>query len=374
MHIGIISEYFPQSEKVEIRGGAEARTFHIAKHLVRNHEVTVITSREEGTQDADILGMRVLRVGRSRRYSQSGSFVERASFMREAIREGKKQDFDVVEGTNFLSYPPAWKIGEHLGVPKVMTYHDVWLNRWVKNIGVAGVLGEVLERYALSKDWDLVFANSDYTKDNLERVGVASKIVTVPNGVDLERYRSIEAEKFEEPTVCTVSRLVKYKRVEDLIRAVGVVKGDVPEVRLKIVGSGPEEERLRELVEELGLSDSVEFLGFVEDHDDVVRLLKASHVFALPSVVEGFGMVVVEAMAAGIPYVASNIAPVREVTNGGVGGLLFEPMNYQDLADKIKVLLSSPEGLLNGLEEFVEGYDWKKIADKVEGYYESLRE
>ncbi len=90
MRIGIVSA-FPHSEKVEIRGGAEARTFHIAKHLVRKHDVTVITSREEGTQDDNILGMRVLRVGRSRRYSQSGSFVERASFMREAIREGNKK-------------------------------------------------------------------------------------------------------------------------------------------------------------------------------------------------------------------------------------------------------------------------------------------
>ncbi len=91
MRIGIISA-FPHSEKVEIRGGDEARTFHIAKHLVRRHEVTVITSREEGTErDDNILGMKVFRVGRSRRYSQSGSFVERASFMREAIREGNKK-------------------------------------------------------------------------------------------------------------------------------------------------------------------------------------------------------------------------------------------------------------------------------------------
>ncbi|MFO7967354.1 MAG: glycosyltransferase family 4 protein [Archaeoglobaceae archaeon] len=373
MHIGIISEYFPQSEKIEIRGGAEARTFHIGKHLAKNHQITIITSREPVTEREDeVLGMKVFRVGKTRSYSQSGSLLQRASFIRQAIKVGKRQNLDVVEGTNFLSYPPAWKIGEHLDIPRVITYHDVWVSRWIKNIGIAGVFGEVLERYALSKKWNLIFANSNYTKSNLEKVGVKSSIVVVPNGVDLERYRSIWVEKFENPTICTISRLVKYKRLEDLIRAVGLIREDMPDVNLKIIGSGPEEDNLRELVKELGLEENVEFLGFVEGHDDVIRVLKASHVFALPSVVEGFGMVVIEALAAGIPYVASNISPVYEVTNGGVGGLLFEPMNHEDLAEKLKVVLRSSENLLDGLDGFIEEYDWGRIASEVERYYESL--
>lgn len=373
MHIGIISEYFPHSEKIEIRGGAEARTFHIAKHLAKNHQVTIVTSREPGTErEYEVLGMKVFRAGKTRNYSQSGSFVERASFIRQAIKVGKTQDFDVVEGTNFLSYPPAWKVGEYLDVPRVITYHDVWVNRWIKNIGIAGIVGEMLERYALSKDWDLVFANSDYTKSNLEKVGVNSSIVVVPNGVDIERYRSIEVDKFEEPTICTISRLVKYKRVDDLIRAVNLIREDIPDVKLKIIGSGPEEGNLRRFVKELGLEENVEFLGFIEDHNDVIRVLKASHVFALPSVVEGFGMVVIEALAAGIPYVASNISPIYEVTKGGVGGLLFKPMDYGDLAQKIKAILSSSENLLDGLNGFIEEYDWRRLASDVEGCYESL--
>lgn len=373
MHIGIISEYFPHSEKIEIRGGAEARTFHIAKRLAKNHQVTIITSREPGMEREDeVLGMKVFRVGKIRNYSQSGFFVERASFIRQAIKVGKKQDFDVVEGTNFLSYPPAWKIGEHLGVPKVVTYHDVWVNRWIKNIGIAGIVGEVLERYALSKDWDLVFANSNYTKSNLEKVGINSSIVVVPNGVDLERYGKIVVDKFEHPTICTISRLVKYKRVDDLIRAVDLIREDIPDVKLKVIGSGPEEGNLSKLVKELGLEENVEFLGFIEDHNDVIRVLKASHVFALPSVVEGFGMVVIEALAAGIPYVASNISPIYEVTKGGVGGLLFKPMDHEDLAQKIKVILNSSDNLLDGLDGFIEDYNWGRIASNIERYYESL--
>jgi len=99
--------------------------------------------------------------------------------------------------------------------------------------------------------------------------------------------------------------------------------------------TGPEEVNLKKLVNKLNLRANVEFLGFIENHDDVIRQLKASDVFALPSIVEGFGMVVIEAMAAGIPYVASDIPPIREVTSKGIGGLLFEPTNCEDLALKL---------------------------------------
>ena len=379
MDIGIISEYFPKSEKLELRGGAEARAFHIAKNLAKkkNNEVTVITSREYGTKrDDEILGMKVFRVGKSRKYSQAGSVIERFTFIKEAIKIGKQQDFDIVEGANFLSYPAAWKIGEHLDIPKVITYHDVWIGKWIKNIGISGIFGEVLERYTLSKKWNLIIANSNYTKENLRHAGLdLNNIITIRNGVDLAKYRNIKVEKFEEPTICAISRLVKYKRVDDLIKAVNIIKKDIPNIKLKIIGTGPEEANLKKLVSKLNLGDNIEFLVFVENHDDVIRILKASHVFALPSIVEGFGMVVIEAMAAGIPYVASDIPPIRETTNSGIGGLLFEPVNSEDLALKIQELLrdeSLRKTLMKDVNKHIKEYDWSIIAHEVESLYEKL--
>jgi len=377
MNIGIISEYFPKSEKLEIRGGAEARTFHIAKNLAKNNDITVITSREFGTKREDeILGINVFRVGRSREYTQAGSFLGRSTFITDAIKVGRRQDFDIVEGTNFLSYPVAWKIGEHFDIQKVITYHDVWIGKWIKNIGVSGIAGEFLERYTLSKKWNLIVANSNYTKENLKRVGLDSNnVITIPNGVDLEKYRNIEAEKFEEPTICTISRLVKYKRVDNLIKAVEIIKKEIADIKLKIIGTGPEEANLKKLVSNLSLRENVEFVGFVEDHDDVIRILKASYVFALPSIVEGFGMVVIEAMAAGIPYVASDIPPIREATNNGIGGLLCKPANCEDLALKLKMLLKDDSlraKVMKDGNRHVENYDWTKLSCEVEKWYEKL--
>ena len=377
MNIGIISEYFPKSEELEIRGGAEARAFHIAKNLAKNNEVTIITSREYGTKRNDeILGIKVFRVGKSREYSQSGSFIERFTFIKDAIKIGRQQDFDIVEGANFLSYPVAWKIGEHLDMPKVITYHDVWIGKWIKNIGISGIFGEILERYTLSKKWDLIVANSNYTKENLKHIGLDSNnIITIHNGVDFEKYQNIKVEKFGVPTVCTISRLVKYKRVDDLIKAVKIIKKDIPNIKLKIIGTGPEEANLKKLVSKRDLEENIEFLGFVENHDDIIRILKASHVFALPSIVEGFGIVVIEAMAAGIPYVASDIPPIVEATNNGIGGLLSEPVNSEDLALKIQELLrdeSLRKTLMKDVNKHIKEYDWSIIAHEVESLYEKL--
>ena len=86
-------------------------------------------------------------------------------------------------------------------------------------------------------------------------------------------------------------------------------------------------------------------------------------------------MVVVEAMAAGIPYVASDIPPIREVTDGGVGGLLFNPMDYKNLAMMIKDVLTEDslrKDLMKGVNRYIEDYDWMKISCNVESQYRGL--
>ena len=138
-----------------------------------------------------------------------------------------------------------------------------------------------------------------------------------------------------------VGRLVEYKRVDDLLGAIKIIKGHIPDIQCKVIGSGPQENKLKALAEEFGIADCVEFFGFVPARKDVIALMKRSHVFCLPSVVEGFGMVTIEAMAAGIPYVNSDIPATREITQGGMGGLLFEPLNSNDLAEKIARLLTN---------------------------------
>jgi len=374
MRIGIVTEFFPGSEKIEVRGGAEIRAFYLAREMAKREEVVVITTREEGyPKESEFLGIRVIRLGMKRKYSQKGSLTERMSFILEGMR--LKEELDVVDGQCFIAYPVAWRIAEKVGIPALATYHEVWVGRWIRNVGIIGVAGELLERYILTRDWNRIIAVSGFTRRRLIQCGIApERIEVIPNGVDVERIARIKAKKFPEPTICCISRLVKYKHVDDILKAISVLKKSVPDVRCKIVGTGPEEENLRKLVAKLGIKENVEFLGFIKSHDEVMRILKSSHVFCLASTVEGFGIVLLEAMAAGVPFVATAIEPLLEASSGR-GGFFFAPGDVDEMSKKLQSLLTEDElrkKIAKEGREWVKNYRWEEIGRRVLEVYREL--
>ncbi|MGZ7209499.1 MAG: glycosyltransferase family 4 protein [Methanobacterium sp.] len=372
MKIGIITEFFPKSEALEIKGGAEACAFSEGRYLAKKHDVTVITSHENGVNKRDVIcGINVIRCGRKRKYEQSADLFGRFSFILDAIKTGQREDLDLIVGYNYVTYPIAWKLSRKLKIPCVARYHDVWIGEWLKNYGLSGIFGYLSEKYILSRDLDMILSVSNYTKEKLKKYLDSEKITVIPNIVEVP---NIKAQKYQKPTISCVSRLVDYKRVDDLLHAVAILKRYIPEIQCKVIGIGPNEISLKELAKSLDISDNVDFYGFVEDHDDVLQTVKSSHVFCLPSIVEGFGIVIVEAMALGIPFVASNIPPLVEAS-GGKGGLFFEPKNYHDMAEKIKIILNDEkmqnkmkeEGLIKSKE-----YKGEKIAGRIEKIYYDL--
>ncbi|MFH1597604.1 MAG: glycosyltransferase family 4 protein [Patescibacteria group bacterium] len=375
MKITIVSEFFPWSEHAELRGGVESRAFYFAKHLADKHQVEVITSYEEGTSHySKIDKVTVLRVGRKRKYVQGGSLIKRIIFIWQAKRKIQTSHPDIIDGYNWVCHLAVWLARSK--AKKVSTYHDVWVGSWIKNMGlISGILGDLMERYILKRQWDLLIANSKVTRNKLIRCGVKnSKIEVVYNGVELDKY-NYQIEKFERPTVIYAGRLVSYKRVEDLIRAIFLAKPRIPNIQLKIIGSGPEEDKLKKLAAKMDKNGAVEFLGFVEKHADVIRNIKRSHIFSLPSAVEGFGIVTLEALASGVPYVNSNIAPTREITRQGMGGLLFECYDASDLALQIIKLLQNKTLYQRKLEEgrtLVQGLSWSSLAPRLEDVYQSI--
>lgn len=372
MKIGIITEYFPKTLEFDIRGGAEACAFNEALQLSKKHEVTVLTSKVEGTpQKYSINNINVIGCGPKRAYVQKGSLIKRSLFMKDAYKRGIKQDFDVLIGYNFITHPVAWKIGKKTSTPSIARYHDTWIGEWIKNMGITGILGEIIERYNLSRDFDHIIAVSKYTKDKLANYFPQEKISVVHNMVD---FKVPEHEKYPNPTIVCVSRLVEYKKVEDLIKATSLLKDEIPNLKCQIIGTGPLEKRLKKLTKKLNLEKNVKFHGFIKKHEEVLRIVASSHVFCLPSTVEGFGIVIVEAMKCGTPFVASNIPPILEAS-AGRGGLFFKPGNWKELADKIRILLED-EKLYKKLRK--EGLKQSKkyrreyIGDKLEKILRTL--
>ena len=372
MNICIVTEYFPHGDNLDIKGGVEVCCYNEALELSKYHNVTVLTSKEGKFDEFKIQDVDVIACGDDRSYVQKGSFISRLKFMKDALDKHKiLEDIDLVIGYNFITYPVAYKISKKLNAKVALRYHDVWIGEWTKNMGISGLFGEILERYIFKKDINLYVAVSDFTRNNLNKYVDNTKTVTVHNIVD---FPLVESKKYDRPTISCVARLVEYKRVNDLIKAVSLIKKEMPEIQCKIIGTGPEEENLKNLTNQLSLDENVEFLGFVEEHDDVMKVVNSSDVFCLPSIVEGFGIVIIEAQSLETPFVAARIPPVVE-SSGQKGGLFFEPKNHEELASQIIKILNDKELYKNLQKEGLENknnYTKEVIGEKLNNAYESL--
>lgn len=164
----------------------------------------------------------------------------------------------------------------------------------------------------------------------------------VPEGIDVERWSSACAYEptAAHPTIVSVARQYRRKNTATLVLAMPRVLAEVPEARLRIVGDGPEVPGLRRLVTSLGLDNgTVTLLGSVGGFDEIRRELSRADVFCLPTRQEGFGIVFLEAMAVGLPIVASEAAAVPETAPHGEVSLLVPPDDVEALAGALVRLL-----------------------------------
>jgi glycosyltransferase involved in cell wall biosynthesis len=381
MKIAMVTEYLAPEEKPYF-GGVDARTINLAKQLAKNNDVQIITSLIDGGERIENYdGVEIHRIGKKRQFTQRGDFSQRLKFNSMVISEISKLEPDIVDGSGFVSYAGCYKGAKKIGVPSLATVHEVWQGQWTQNMGlINGFAGHFLEKHYLKYNFDGYISVSNFTKEKLiDQIGISEeKIAVIYNGINLDLFKKTSVdEKYPDPTIVTVCRLVSYKRVEDLIKAIKILKADIPNIKLKIIGDGPQKEYLKTLSKDLGIIDRIDFLGKISDTQDMIRVLKKSHVFALPSITEGFGMVIIEALAAGIPHVSSDIPPIREITDGDIGGFLCKTKNCKDLALKIKSLLTDESkriDVMKNVSLHLEKFDWSNLAIELEKCYVKLCE
>ena len=225
---------------------------------------------------------------------------------------------------------------------------------------------EGLKRWILGKA-DKVSVVSSAMRDYCEERGLVSgQIVVQSMGVDLESQFTPGDETRQREGLVFVGRLVEKKGVEYLIEAMSILMDDYPQLRLTIVGDGPLGESLRELALSCGVGDQIRFVGSVRS-EEVATYLRSSAISVMPSVVassgdqEGLGLVAVEAMGCGCAVVAFDLPAVRDTIIDGKTGLMAEPANAKDLAEKLGKLLSN-DSLRRSLADAGRRYVLDKFA------------
>jgi glycosyltransferase involved in cell wall biosynthesis len=219
---------------------------------------------------------------------------------------------------------------------------------------------------------DRVQAISSYLADFAVSMGAPEPVVVIPNGVDLATFAAAKNLRRRNDhlgtTLITVSRLVEKNGVEDIIDALILL----PEsVNLVIVGTGPLEKRLTQKAAALALmnpaSPRVSFVGLVS-YSDVPQWLAKADIFIRPSLSEGLGNVFIEAMAAGLPVIATPVGGIVDFLRDGDTGLFCQPKDRRSIAQAVE-RLDDEQGLYQRLVEngikLAAGYDWQIIAGRI---------
>lgn len=224
------------------------------------------------------------------------------------------------------------------GKPIVATCHN-----WLGGTAALGIYNH-LDRMALKRFQGLA-AVSDSVAQRLLASGVpARKIRTIANGIDVQTFecaRPSSALNFDgSKVVGMVARLDLKKGFEYLLRAARDLRGAFPELKVVIVGEGPDRREIEDMIRQFGLQSNVILAG---QHSDMPGIYAAMDVFVLPSLNEGLPMTILEAMAASKPVIATRVGAIPKVIQDGETGLLVDPGDTDGLRDALARLLTDSD-------------------------------
>lgn len=283
--------------------------------------------------------------------------------------------FDVIEADHmpYLQLLPLRIIAWLKRVPLVVTWHEVWGSEgWRAYIGRMGFVAARVERLCIQLP-DAIVAVSNGTGRKLTALG-ASHVSVVPTSLDLERLE-IASPRTSSPELVFVGRLIEHKHADLAVEALQILTKRGLDLRLGIVGVGPEEPRLRAQVRNLELGDRVTFYALLDSQVELWSLIRGCRVLLAPSIREGFGLVVAESLALGTPVVCTS-HPENESSDlvGPATGSLVEALDAHALADAAEYWLNSDSLRSDRVTAFLTAHPELTLGGMAASYAEVLRQ
>ncbi|MEA3296691.1 MAG: glycosyltransferase family 4 protein [candidate division Zixibacteria bacterium] len=344
-------------------GGAEVHLEELLRRLVTyGHQVTLFCSGYDNCLPQETIeGVRIIRRGNRYNFNLIAPF-----HLRKLIQS---ETFDIlVEDINKIPfYTPLY-----MKLKTLVVIPHLFATTVFEEINL--VLGSYI--WLAEKPMVSVYRGrhfnviSESTAEDIIQRGVPREDISVIHcGIDRELYsHDTGVPKYETPTILYLGRIKKYKSIQHLIRAFAMIRKELPEARLMIVGTGDYIDNLKELTKTLGLTQHVEFPGFVSQADKVERMRRA-YVAVLPSLKEGWGLTNIEANSVGTTVVAADVPGLRDSVKDGQTGFLYEHGNIDQFAEKILSILRDStlrQKLESGGLEWAEKFNWDRAARKFE--------
>lgn len=353
-------------------GGVKDHVENLARYLHEDHEVRILAPASEPVHDPRVASP----AGRPVpvRYNRSVAPVAwsplSGRYIVEALRDYQPHVTHVHEP---IAPMVSVAVSAFARAPLVGTFHT-WSDRKLAYRAVAPLarraVGRLALRIAVSP------AAQQYAAAAMRLPLGAFRVV--PNGVDVPRFAKAEPLPElmdpERPLVLFVGRLEPRKGLDVLIRGFLRLRATVRRARLCVVGDGPERQRCQEMVP-ASIRPDVLFVGRVP-HEELPRYHASADVFAAPATGgESFGIVLLEAMAAGLPVVASDIPGYRSVVQDGRQGRMVRPGDGIALAETLQALLANERlriAMAAEGRETAERYDWPVIGARIDELYRGV--
>jgi len=285
-----------------------------------------------------------------------------------------KENFDVVEVDHMPFFPLfSLKLVCFLKKKKMIaTWYEVWgKDYWQEYLGWRGIFGNIVEKISISMPDEIISVSEHTTKKLKNNLKCRKKIYTIPIGNDYEKIQKIIPSQ-KKSDVIFAGRLLSNKNVDVLIKSIQLAKERKPEIRCLIVGDGPEKKNMEILAQKLNMEKNIYFLGFLENHDDVYAIMKSSKVFILPSSREGFGIVVIEANACGLPVITIDHSgnAAKDIIKEGENGFICQ-LNIEKIAEIITKILDNDldQKMKSSCMNIAKKYSWDNSIDNIEKVY-----
>jgi glycosyltransferase involved in cell wall biosynthesis len=351
-------------------GGVEIATYNIASHLAKKgHQVHVITLWDSGLPEVGIeQGFTVHRI-RLPRVKSIGVLI----FWFRILLSLKKIDYDIIHVQSVTIALPAYLAGKFFKKPYLVCGHgfDLYFPWRFKKI-----ISKLIMKNASA-----VIALTENMRKDMQKI-YPREVLVIPNGIDGDKFAVLSNKEAlrkkigvnnSDKIIVFVGTLRPVKNVKSLVRAIPILIPEEPNIKLILVGGGSQVDYLRKMVKELHLEKSVSFTGEISN-EKAISYLTAADIFVLPSLSEGFSIVSLEAMACGLPVIATKVGVLPEIIENGVNGFLIDSGEPKEIAEKVLQLLGSEdlrEEISENNKRKAKDYNWTNIIQRLEEAYQN---